>query len=97
MTNHRIVWVTRLTPMHRLMAIANDPKSSFDLMYDALREVCRRQGIKPRPTPTAREVLDEVWRNECLPIELRARAAMAVLQFYPPPATTDHTKEKPDE
>jgi len=85
MTIRRIENVTRSTPMDRLMKIANDPRNSFDLMHEALTEICRRMRHKSPPSPTAREVLDEVWRNEGLSVELRARAAMAVLPFYPQP------------
>ena len=71
--------------MELLKRIADEPGIPFDLLHDALQEICRRRRYKPPPPLTANEVLDRIWRDERVPKELRVQAARLVLPLYPPP------------
>ncbi|MFZ3321354.1 MAG: hypothetical protein WA190_03215 [Usitatibacter sp.] len=74
----------------QLLRASEDPSYSDHERIQALVEVGRRMHIEFPPTPTAREVLDEVWRDERVPIEIRLRAARVLL---PPVGKADTTKE----
>lgn len=76
--------ITTRTPAKTLWQVADSPSFPDGLRFEALLELCRRTGFKPRPAPSMFEVLRRVVTDERVPIELRADAASALLAGQPP-------------
>jgi len=82
-------------PTFQLKEVADSSACPPALRIQALLLIAERLKVRPRPPPAAHEVLLEVIRDARVPNEIRARAAMALLNH--PAAKPPSTKEIPDE